>query len=72
MDRLDRVSAAAESARECRLDLLPHGPGHAIGIAAGIDVADNRKRLEVDDGDVVVGAAGHKGACSVGLDEDAT
>lgn len=45
-------------------------PGEAIGFAACVDVAGDGEGGEIDDGDVVVGAAGDEGAGSVGLHED--
>lgn len=50
---------------------LLRGPGHAVGVGTGVDVAYDFQRLQIEHGDGVVGGAGDVGPGAVGLDEDA-
>ena len=38
---------------------LAHGPGHSVGLFAGVEVTRHFQRFQIDDGDVVVRRAGH-------------
>jgi hypothetical protein len=47
------------------------GPGHAVGLGTGVEVAEDFEGVEVEDYDVVVRGAGDEGPVAVGLHLDA-
>src|SRR4029077_6862508 len=51
--------------------LLSDGPGEAVGAFSGRDATGDRKRLEVNDGDVAVRTHGNIGDGAVGSNENA-
>ena len=66
-----RKAAKAIKKKSSKKKELACGPGHSVGLLAGVEVTGDFERLQIDDGDVIVGRAGHVDNGTVRLHLDA-